>query len=310
MKGSNFYVCFCNCTVPPWPAGPGISRDWGISLTLPGTGSHSALHKCLLNKQELIWERIHIVRTEYFKQIINNNTKSTNQHTNGLILPPKFHARDAYHLPGEDSVGSRFEHPKSSGTLAVSEGAPPGPRIARPVPQEGLSRLRDSHPGSPAPVPAAPPVTCLPRPSRCRGARHGCTGLVFQGEHPTGPHRGQDTHSELRGTRTKGNLLFGDQREVQADKSVWRQGNLAGRVLTEEGGQAVPHSGPPRDGAPDPLTALCILYVSHSTCEHKGIPLGTPSQETYFPFTFHFTSMQSTSCELQGWMNLKLQSRL
>ena len=68
-------------------------------------------------------------------------------------------ARDASHLTGEDSVGSRFEHPKSSGTLAVSEGAPLGPRVARPVPQEGLSRLRDSRPVSPVPVPKAPLVT-------------------------------------------------------------------------------------------------------------------------------------------------------
>ena len=68
-------------------------------------------------------------------------------------------ARDASHLTGKDSVGSRFEHPKSSGTLAVSEGAPLGPRVARPVPQEGLSRLRDSRPVSPVPVPKAPLVT-------------------------------------------------------------------------------------------------------------------------------------------------------
>ena len=81
-----------------------------------------------------------------------------------LSYPQNSLARDAYHLTGEDSVGSRFEHPKSSGTLAVSEGAPPGPRVSRPVPQECLSRLRDSRPVSPAPVPAAPPVTCLPQP--------------------------------------------------------------------------------------------------------------------------------------------------
>ena len=142
-----------------------------------------------------------------------------------LSCPRSSRARDAYHLPREDSVGSRFEHPKSSGTLAVSEGAPPGPRIARPVPQEGLSRLSDSRPGSPAPAPVAPPVTCLQHPSGCQGARHSCTGLVFQGEHPIGPRGGQDTHSELRGTRTRGNLLFGDQREAQAGKPVWRQGD-------------------------------------------------------------------------------------
>ena len=142
-----------------------------------------------------------------------------------LSCPQNSLPRDAYHLPGEDSVGSRFEHSKSSGTLAVSEGAPPGPRVTRPVSQEGLSRLRDSRLGSPAPVPAAPPVTCLPRPSGCQGACHSCTGLVFQGLHLTGPHRGQDTHSELRGTRTRGNLLFGDQREAQAGKPVWRQGD-------------------------------------------------------------------------------------
>ena len=81
-----------------------------------------------------------------------------------LSYPQNSLARDAYHLTGEDSVGSKFEHPKSSGTLAVSEGAPPGPRVSRPVPQECLSRLRDSRPVSPAPVPAAPPVTCLPQP--------------------------------------------------------------------------------------------------------------------------------------------------
>ena len=134
-------------------------------------------------------------------------------------------ARDASHLTGEDSVGSRFELPKSSGTLAVSEGAPPGPRVARPVPQEGLSWLRDSRLVSPAPVPAAPPVTCLPCPSCCQGARHTCTGLALQGKHPTGPHRGKDTHSALRGTRKRGTLLFGDQGEAQAGKPVWRQGD-------------------------------------------------------------------------------------
>ena len=43
---------------------------------------------------------------------------------------------------------------------------------------------------------------------------------------------------------------------------------VAGWCLTEESRQAVAHSGPWRDGAPDPLTALCILYVSRSACEH------------------------------------------
>ena len=145
-----------------------------------------------------------------------------------LSYPQHSLAKDASHLTGEDSVGSRFEHPKSSGTLAVSEGAPPGPRVARPVPQEGLSWLRDSRLVSPAPVPAAPPVTCLPCPSCCQGARHACTGLALQGKHPTGPHRGKDTHSAhsvLRGTRTRGNLLFGDQGEAQAGKPVRRQGD-------------------------------------------------------------------------------------
>ena len=46
--------------MPPGPAGPGTSRDWGISLTLPGTGSHSALHKCLLMDTNLskLWETV------------------------------------------------------------------------------------------------------------------------------------------------------------------------------------------------------------------------------------------------------------
>ena len=73
----------------------------------------------------------------------------------------------------------------------------------------------------------------------------------------------------------------------------------------------MPQSGPPRDGATNPLMALRILYINHSACEHtRGLPLGIPSPETYFLFTSYFTSMHSTSCELPGWMKHKLESRL
>ena len=81
-------------------------------------------------------------------------------------------------------------------------------------------------------------------------------------KHLTGPHRGQDTHSALRGTRTRRTLLFGNQGEAQADKPVGGRGTAAGWVLTEESGQAVPQSGPPRDGATNRLMALCILYIN------------------------------------------------
>ena len=106
-------------------------------------------------------------------------------------------------------------------------------------------------------------------------------------------------------------MLFGNQGEAQADKPVGGRGTAAGWVLTEESGQAVPQSGPPRDGATNPLMALCILYINHSACEHtRGFPLGIPSQETYFLSTSYFTSMQSTSWELLGWMKHKLESRV
>ena len=50
------------------------------------------------------------------------------------------------------------------------------------------------------------------------------------------------------------------------------RGTVAGCCLTEESGQAVPHSGPPRDGAPNPLTALCIVYVPAALVSTPGDP--------------------------------------
>ena len=183
-----------------------------------------------------------------------------------LSCPRSSRARDAYHLPREDSVGSRFEHPKSSGTLAVSEGAPPGPRIARPVPQEGLSRLSDSRPESPAPAPVAPPVTCLQHPSRCQGARHSCTGLVFQGEHPTGPHRGPTLSSEA--LEQGGTCSLGTSGKRRLVSLCRGRETVAGWCLTEESRQAVAHSGPWRNGVPNPPHCTVHRVRTRSACEH------------------------------------------
>ena len=75
---------------------------------------------------------------------------------------PNSLAKDASHLTGEDGVGSRFEYPKSSGTLAVSEGAPPGPRLARPDPGRSES-AQGLTSGIPSSFACTPPMTFLPQ---------------------------------------------------------------------------------------------------------------------------------------------------
>ena len=138
---------------------------------------------------------------------------------------------------------------------------------------------------------ACSPTGDLPAtPQLMPGSSSRLPGLAFEGGHPTGPHRGQDTHSQLRSTRTKGNLLFGDQREAQVASLCRGRGTVAGCCLTEESGQAVPHSGPPRDGVPNPLTALCIAYVPAALVSTPGDPSRdtTPGYLLSVYLLFHF----------------------
>ena len=66
-------------------------------------------------------------------------------------------------------------------------------------------------------------------------------------------------------------MLFGNQGEAQADKPVGGRGTAAGWVLTEESGQAVPQSGPPRDGATNPLMSLLPLLLAIPPLLRPGV---------------------------------------
>ena len=51
-----------------------------------------------------------------------------------------------------------------------------------------------------------------------------------------------------------------------------------------------------------------IVRTSHGTT--AGSKLGKEYDKAVYCYPAYLTSMQSTSCKMLGWMNLKLQSRL
>ena len=72
-----------------------------------------------------------------------------------------------------------------------------------------------------------------------------------------------------------------------------------------------------RDGIPDHLTCLLRnLYASQDATvrtKHKqwtGFKLGKEYLKAVCCHPAYLTSMQSTSCEMMGWMNHRLESRL
>ena len=70
-------------------------------------------------------------------------------------------------------------------------------------------------------------------------------------------------------------------------------------------------------GIPDHLTCLLRnLYVGQKSTvrtymeQWTGSKLGKEYNKAVYCHSIYLTSMQSTSCKMQGWMNHKLESRL
>ena len=72
-----------------------------------------------------------------------------------------------------------------------------------------------------------------------------------------------------------------------------------------------------RDGIPDHLTCLLRnLYAGQEAAIRTGhgttdwFQIGKGVRQAVYCHPAHLTYMQSTSCEMPGWMNHKLESRL